>query len=291
MEIIGEEAHRLLAYVEAVARQGHTLTSSEFAAYANGWDQKVTYTGGSALSLTIAELQRSVAASLYGDRVKDVESFLDYLCRLMWLEKTDDRVEITPLGKAVLREANAPRGDSDTESTLEVVIDPENPFAYAQLMAKLTSLEKCLIVDPYLDVDQLIVLAGFPNVTRILTGGKGLSSKEPAFALVLSGVPHLEVRTVPQRDLHDRFAIPASGSVYMLGSSLNSIAKRFGVATTLEERTSRLIAENYQSMWERATQIAPQQPANVQGRLTLTGTADFSSPDANPEPDQGKGAT
>lgn len=249
MEIIGEEAHRLLAYVEAVARQGHTLTSSEFNAYADGWGQKVTYTGGSALSLTIAEMQRSIAASVYGSRTKDVEPLLDYLCRLMWLEMKGDLVEITSLGKAVLREANSPKPDSDTESTLEVVIDHTNPFAYAQLMAKITTLGDCMIVDPYLDVQQLLTLAEFPNVTRILTGDKDLKAKTPQFSLVLKVASHLELRTVKQGDLHDRFVIPGNGSVYMLGSSLNSIAKRFGVATTLEESSSKLIAENYDKIW------------------------------------------
>lgn len=44
----------------------------------------------------------------------------------------------------------------------------------------------------------------------------------------------------------------------MLGSSLNSIAKRFGVATTLEESSSRLISDNYESIWRRGRAIPRQ---------------------------------
>lgn len=42
MEIIGESAHRMLAYVEAVRIQGHTRFQMEFKAYSSGWDQKFT---------------------------------------------------------------------------------------------------------------------------------------------------------------------------------------------------------------------------------------------------------
>lgn len=124
-------------------------------------------------------------------------------------------------------------------------------------MAKITSLGDCLIVDPYLDEQQLLTPAGFPNVTRILTGDKNLKAKGPVFGLVLQAAPHLEIRTVKQGELHDRFAIPAEGSVYMLGSSLNSIAKRFGVATTLEESSSRLISDNYETTWKLGRTVPP----------------------------------
>lgn len=126
-------------------------------------------------------------------------------------------------------------------------------------MAKITSLGDCLIVDPYLDEQQLLTLASFTNVTRILTGDKHLKAKGPVFGLVLQAAPHLEVRTVKQGDLHDRFAIPAHGSVYMLGSSLNAIAKRFGVATTLEVSSSRLISENYETTWKLGRAVPPRQ--------------------------------
>lgn len=45
MEIIGDTAHRMLAYVEAVNRQGYHLTVKEFEAYASGWEPSVTTVG------------------------------------------------------------------------------------------------------------------------------------------------------------------------------------------------------------------------------------------------------
>lgn len=253
MEIIGESSHRILAYIEAMNRQGCPLTRAQVDAYAEGWAPTRTITGPSAYRLYLEDL-----GSMEQDTV--TEAMTAYLLRLGWINLKDVNV-VTPtrLGLAVLREANSPQPASDAGSTLEIVIDPSNPFAYAQLMAKITSLGDCLIVDPYLDEQQLLTLAGFTNVTRILTGDKNLKAKGPVFGLVLHAAPHLEVRTVQQGELHDRFAIPAHGSVYMLGSSLNSIAKRFGVATTLEETSSRLISDNYETIWGRGQAIPPRQ--------------------------------
>jgi hypothetical protein len=187
------------------------------------------------------------------------ETMTAYLLRLGWIKQDVNVFTPTNLGLAILREANSPLPNSDVGSTLEIVIDPSNPFAYAQLMAKITSLGDCLIVDPYLDEQQLLTLAGFTNVTRILTGDKNRKANGPVFGLVLQAAPHLEVRTVKQGELHDRFAIPAHGSVYVLGSSLNSIAKRFGVVTTLEESSSRLISDNYKTTWGRGQAIPRRQ--------------------------------
>ncbi|NKX56759.1 hypothetical protein [Arthrobacter mobilis] len=183
MEIVGESAHRVLAYIEAMNRQGCPLTGAQVDAYAQGWAPIRTITGLSAYRLYLDDLK-----SMDLDTV--IEKMTAYLLRLGWIRQEKDSV-VTPtrLGLAVLREANSPKPDSDAGSTLEVVIDPLNPFAYAQLMAKITSLGDCFIVDPYLDEQQLLTLAGFPNVTRILTGDKNLKAKGPVFALVLQAAP------------------------------------------------------------------------------------------------------
>lgn len=252
MEIVGESAHRVLAYMEAMNRQGCPLTRGQVDAYAEGWAPVRTITGASAFRLYLEDPD-----SMEQDTV--TETMTAFLLRLGWIKKDLNVFSPTRLGLAVLREANSPQPNSAAGSTLEIVIDPSNPFAYAQLMAKITSLGDCLIVDPYLDEQQLLTLAGFPNVTRILTGDKNLKAKGPVFGLVLQAAPHLEVRTVKQGELHDRFVVPAYGSVYMLGSSLNSIAKRFGVATTLEETSSRLISDNYETTWGRGQAIPRRQ--------------------------------
>lgn len=243
----------MLAYVEAVRRQGYPLRIPEFTAYANQWDQKITYAGVDTELMRAMEQMKSMASMAFiGNGRRQVEPMIDYLVRVKWLSKEEGRVDITALGKAVLREANAPLPDSDVGSTLEVVIDPADPFAYAQLMSKITGFDSCMIVDPYLDGEQLMTLAGFGSVTRILTGDRKLGKLKPLFGILVDKAPHLDVRWMEQSTLHDRYAIPGHGHVYMLGSSLNTIAKRFGVATTFEPSTSKLISEQYDALWEKA---------------------------------------
>lgn len=254
MEIVGESAHRLLMYVEAVRRQGHVLRKAEFEAYAASWQPKVTKpVDWNALRL-LDEMDEVTAESVLGRR-RTVEPMLDFMVRVHWMTSLAGEVDITPLGRAVLREANSPLPGSDTGSTVEVVIDPSDPFAYAQLMSKITSFASCMIVDPYLDVEQLLTLANFHTVTRVLTGTAKLKQISPVFGVMAEKVPHLAVRSLKQSELHDRFIIPAEGSVYMLGSSLNSITKRFGVATTLESSSSNLIASHYEQLWARADPV------------------------------------
>lgn len=256
MEIIGESAHRMLAYVEAVNRQNHPLTEGEFVAYADGWDQKVTVSGGATtLAATYASLQSAATFALWGSGRREVEPLLSYLVRLKWMVTDGSHVDITKLGKAVLREANSPLPASDVGSTLEVIIDPDNPFAYAQLMARIGSFDACMVVDPYLEQDQLLTLATFPSVRRILTSNNNSKRKAPAFAVVLSSAPHLELRMVEQKVLHDRIVMPSEGSALMLGSSLNSITRRFGVATPLEESSSRMILKHYEEIWSGAVPV------------------------------------
>lgn len=283
MEIIGESAHRMLAYVEAVRRQGHALTVSEFNAYAESWDRKVTTVGGtSALMRDLAAMANGLAAA-YGNGHRDVESMSSYLVRLRWLTRTDNFLDTTPLGKAVLREANAPLPASEVGSTLEVVIDPNNPFAYAQLMSRIGSFEQCMVVDPYLDQDQLLTLATFPTVTRILTSDKHARTKKPVFALVLGSAPHLEVRMAKEKDLHDRIVIPSEGGALMLGSSLNAITRRFGVATTLEEASSLLIRDHYDNVWGGAAAVEREQGRPQIGLTSVLAPESSTSSGEKPE--------
>lgn len=249
MEIMNEDAHRLLTYVEAARRQGHALTEDEFQAYANGWEQMIVFSAGDPLLTSSYETYRRLMDATSPASQRRRETIIEFLYRVRWLDKSGGGIDITPLGKAILREANAPLPDSATASTLEVVINPTDPFAYAQLIMKIAGLGDCLVVDPYLDSQQLITLARVQNVSRILTSDYGLKDKSSEFGVLLDAAPHLSLRTLGGKKLHDRLLIPNYGSVYALGSSLNSIARRFGVVTTLEESSSDLIRRHYDNLW------------------------------------------
>lgn len=287
MEIIGETAHRLLTYVEAVTRQGHVLTVEELSAYEDGWEPKVTFSPNGQFAGMIAALQqlsRAASASMgTSDAGTERESFIDFLGRVRWLRVSDGTVEITSLGKAVLREANAPLPPSDVGSTLEVVIDPNDPFAYAQLVSRISGFDECLIVDPYLDLDQLMMLSSVSSVNRILTSNKRSKTNVPVFAVALGVAPHLELRMAEEKLLHDRIVIPAEGSALMLGSSLASITRRFGVATPLEETSSRLIRDEYNKIWDSAKVIEAAGSGAKQGLAVESRVASGGASGESPE--------
>jgi len=257
MEIVGESVHRVLAYIEAMNRQGSPVTRDQVEAYADGWNPIQTLVGAAAFRAYIDDADDSV-----------FERTASFLLRLGWAEVGEGQAMVlTRLGLAVLREANSPQPGSEGDSTLEVVIDPSNPFAYAQLMSKIGSFDDCMIVDPYLDQDQLLTLATFTTVTRILTSDKRSRTNLPVFALVLASAPHLELRVAEEKKLHDRIVIPSTGSALMLGSSLNAITRRFGVATPVEPESSRLIRNHYDEVWSEAT---PVERAGKQAESGLT---------------------
>lgn len=114
MEIIGESAHRVLAYVEAMNRQGCPLTRAQVDAYAAGWSPIRTITGASAFRLSLESL-----GSMDEDTV--TETMTAYLSRLGWIRRGGlNAIMPSRLGLAVLREANSPQPESDAGSTLEV---------------------------------------------------------------------------------------------------------------------------------------------------------------------------
>lgn len=146
-----------------------------------------------------------------------------------------------------------------------------------------------MIVDPYLDQDQLLTLATFPTVTRILTSNRNAKSRKPVFAIVPGSAPHLEVRMAAEKELHDRIVIPAEGGALMLGSSLNSITRRFSVGTTLEESSSRLIRAHYDSLWDQASTVEREHGRPESGLTSVLSPGRSNTSSENP-PDLAVGA-
>lgn len=146
-----------------------------------------------------------------------------------------------------------------------------------------------MIVDPYLDQDQLLTLATFPTVTRILTSNRNAKSRKPVFAIVPGSAPHLEVRMAAEKELHDRIVIPAEGGALMLGSSLNSITRRFSVGTTLEESSSRLIRAHYDSLWDQASTVEREHGRAESGLTSVLSPGRSNTSSENP-PDLAVGA-
>jgi hypothetical protein len=61
------------------------------------------------------------------------------------------------------------------------------------------------------DQDQLLTLAAFQSLARILTSNYDSKKKAPAFGVVLASAPYLQLRMVERKLLHDRIVLPTEG--------------------------------------------------------------------------------
>lgn len=182
------------------------------------------------------------------------ESVLEWLVRLGWLHHEDgDVVGITELGKAVLRELEAKEREID--APVEVVLDPEDPLSYAQLIGRVASHGKALLADPYFRLDQLLHILHRTSVTRILTSAKGKDgeSNRAALATAMATIPvdrDFEIRF--NDDFHDRYVIPGQGSVDLIGTSLSGVGKKFSVVCAIQPPVADQIRKTYEELWANA---------------------------------------
>jgi hypothetical protein len=102
-----------------------------------------------------------------------------------------------------------------------------DPLSYAQVMRRIAGHDEAMFVDAYIAVEPLLSLLQQTRVTRILTSRKG-RAKEAASRIA-------SLVTLPERldagrpvecgvtdGIHDRFVIPPSGAVGMLGTSMGA---------------------------------------------------------------------
>lgn len=265
VNIASDETHRALVYLAATARLGRPIPVETFDAYAEAPDPRPAQykmTGGITASARMYE--QMITSSIQGTRtlIARAEKMSTYLSRVGWATIENETIAPTALGNAVLQALNTPVVDVSVEDPITVVIDPEDPLAYAKVFGLIASRDAGLIVDPYLALPEFYQVADLPAVTRVLTSDHDMKSKRPVIAQALAAIERdLEVGYVPLKRLHDRFFIPDEGDVLVFGSSLNSIARRPGVVTPLADDTaSGAIRSAYEQLWRDATLIKPADP-------------------------------
>lgn len=246
VEIADAVAHRALRYVEAVNRQGHRLTIKEFEAYVARPERESRTVGG----LSSLVLSQSLAAlSGFGGTTKH-EFILDWLKRVKWLSVRELKVSLTPLGAAVLRELDAQGVDFEGPSI--IVLTAANPFAYAEVVSAVSKAGTELLADPYLQLSALPMLLANTSVKRILVSPEadivGLKIADPEAS-------ENQVAIRVSADFHDRFAIPTSGEVLNLGTSLNGFGKRLSVITPISPPGANEIRTAYEDLWGKADEL------------------------------------
>ena len=255
MEIVSEQVHRVLAYVEALNRHGVRPARQVVNEFARKPDLTPTKRVNQFASLSASILQ----STMWGLTEKvEGETFCQYLARLSWIEDKA-QVELSVIGRALLKALNSPTIDESAADVFEIVLGPNNPFAYVQALQALSIPKNALLVEPYFRLEQLMDIAEFDNIKRVLVG-PGLKMKDlELLATGLAALPierSLEIRVAEA--LHDRYLIPSEeGSVTMLGMSLGGIGKKVSTITTVGEVASIALRDAHESIWASSKVVQP----------------------------------
>jgi len=237
--LVKEREYRCLRYVWVLNEHGYQPTEVEASAYFRRPDRELRGTSFTEVFRLIDSLQPKAA-----------ESALDYLLRLMWVEKTvDGRIRVTAVGRTVCQAVEA-HAESESEDRA-VVLDPADPFAYARFADQLGQLRDVLLVDPYFRLQQLTELHPLGVVARILIGCNHTDGERQALAIALphvEGVPEIRMSA----ECHDRFLIPATGDVWQFGASTNGIGKKVSVITALGSRVGTQVRQIHEKIWDAA---------------------------------------
>lgn len=242
----------MLTYLAAVNRKGAPITIEQLEAFAVAPRPR----GPVVTNWVTRDVVRSISAMF--EQVSPGEKMTSFLARVEWIEIQRGNVHLTPLGRAVLEEADRPVLADAADEPLSVTIDPDDPLAYTRIFHLLSGRGAGLLVDPYLKFEGLVDVMEISSIDRVLTSGDDGRNRLAIFARALgaSTTPPV-LKTIDRARLHDRFFIPEEGPVYALGSSLNSIARRPGVVTPIaDDAASAAVRKAYAKLWREASEVS-----------------------------------
>lgn len=246
MDILSEEQHRALAFISAVNAGGYLPLEENVEKWLS--DPSPGLIPGATIGYAMMSAMNALR-SVGWHRGKSVTS---HLVDLEWAAKDPSgRISLTQLGEALLRNANT----QEVEGAQMVVLDNEDPLAYATLMGELAEIREALLVDPYLDVDGVFNIVQHTDITRALIRAESNTRRNrSAIATFLNGAedPRLEVRVA--KGLHDRFIVADDGHVWTIGASINGVAKRKSVTvfSPMPESAAQILSEQLERTWAEA---------------------------------------
>ncbi|CCH86960.1 conserved protein of unknown function [Modestobacter italicus] len=253
MDILTEDQHRALAFIKACNGQGYGPSADEV----ETWLREPAIPPG-----LYNYVGLSVSAAMYGFSRGLVT---DQLLRLRWVTGYSGELFTQPLGTALLRDADAKTADVAGATT--VVLDAKNPLAYAALMSELAAAGAGLLIDPYIRREQLLHVAEDTTLQRLLISDK-ISQKDMAGIRALLGYlqpaeRHLEVRVTG--DAHDRYLKAENDDVYIIGSSMGTVASRKSttVLTPFPGDSREVVGRMLEARWDagdpvRAERLQPE---------------------------------
>lgn len=245
MDVLTEKQHRALAFVAATNAGGYQPTSNEIELWLKS---PVPRPPRHIFDIVHETSTAGMVSAMLGS----AETTVSHLQRLGWLAGEEHSgLHLTKLGRSLLKSV-----DSSAEEVGEVVVlDNDDPLAYATLIGAFANLGDALVVDPYLDLDTLVDLVQYTQIRRVLVGDKqGYLSKRARLGVYLKGSPDesLDVRTAA--GLHDRYVVSEDGRVWTIGMSLNGVNKRSSktVLTPLPRVAAEHVSESIEGYWKSA---------------------------------------
>lgn len=240
MELLSDAAHRALAFVEVLEKNGAPPTADQ-----------VDEIGGAGHLLW----GKDVSGYEWWSE-EERETYPGYLSRIGLVTVVDGVVRTTAQGRAILHHLSS----AGTQAELiEMVIDPADPFAYSKVLTRLAAFGPSMLIDPYCRHEQIWDILGFDGITRVLTGPEGSSRNmhaSIASALQKLGTDRgIEVRW--SAETHDRYLIPNGGNVVMLGMSLNGAGRKIGTIASLSSSASQVLRQQHEELWRASTPISP----------------------------------
>lgn len=211
----------------------------------------------------LAQFARQISGDALTHETVEVspgETPVDHLVRIGWLTEIPrgesfSGLRVSDLGRALL--ADAEEGDAADEDDQVVVLGADDPLAYPTLIGQLSESGSGLLVDPYLQVDQLHHVVGRTEVDRILVSGKShWKGDRTKMAIYLESVKERSVEVRSSINLHDRYLVPDAGPLLMLGASLNGVGRNTTVLTVLPDAAAEAIKRECQRLWEDSEPVA-----------------------------------
>ncbi|MEK0226076.1 hypothetical protein WM016_07015 [Bifidobacterium mongoliense] len=192
-----------------------------------------------------------------------------YLDNVGWIKVHRDEEsevlhwEISDFGRIIAaHEVTAREGEDD--EVFCVNFDSKDPLVYSKLLQILSAEGHDMLVDPYFKAEYLEYIAK-TKLTRILmmkdSGSDNRANRE-RIALDLGELkrhnyPFPEVRTVAKNQLHDRFLVDRDGTVYMLGTSINSLDQHTSSLLRYPYISGRAPKDLLETLWRQGTVISP----------------------------------
>lgn len=239
MEVADARTHAVLHYIDLLTQRGYQPALDEVAKYESNLER----TSAQVLMRNLAELFYQTA--------------LDYVQKVGWIEVLDNEtrlVELTALGKSVLDHLN--EQEQILEPASVVVLDDSDPLSYARFVKEIATYDTCMLADPYFRFDSLPDIVQHTHCTRILTSKRLKPEEISALSVALRDLDNsgeIEIRICKQEEFHDRFILPNSGSISFIGTSANSIGRKFSLIGKIKEPVAELIRAKYEQLWREAT--------------------------------------